>query len=220
MARSMVRRGRSRRPRRPVDWVTTFGGYNQQLGPVSMQNDSFDQWVLYAHGDIQNIGGDDWSYGLPQYDGIIERVRGHVECWVAPDTSWWSTLTGICRVKFRLEKCQAVVSGGTATFPPQTVSNPYTSAATLFTPVGGNIEFLWEENFLFIAEAQWGSITVDPSTYVQKADFDVRVKRKMEQNDMLVLTVSVIGRNYDGEYLEFPLVWVDWEARTLVSQKR
>jgi len=218
MARSFRRGARGRRTRRPVDWVTTFQGYNRNDGPVTSPSSNIDHWILYAHGDVQNIGGLDWSYALPQYDGIIERVRGEVMCWIMPDTSWWNTLTGILLVKFRLEVMSLQLTGGAANFPAQPTV-PYASSATVFTPVGGNVEFMWEKTFTFIAESSWGDLVIDPALYIQREDVDVRVKRKLEQNQGLVLTVASRGYDYAGNVIAFPDVVTDWELRTLVSSK-
>lgn len=221
MARTMRRRGFGRRrQRRPVDWVTTFQGYNLEAGPVTNPPATIQQWILYAHADIQNIGGDDWSFGLPQYDGIVERIRGHVTCWHSPATSWWSTLTGVSHIKARIEVCEVITAQSSTAFPPAISSTAYAGSSTFFQPVSGNVEFMWEHTFNFLAQSAWGSLEIDPSSYIQREEVDIRVKRKIEKNQALVLTWGQIGRNYAGDPVVFPDWITDWELRTLVSQVR
>jgi len=216
MRRSFRRRGRA--ARRPVDWCTTFQGYNIAAGPVTNPPATFQQWVLYAHADIQNLGGDDWSFGIPAYDGICERIRGHVSCWHSAATSWWSTLTGVSSIKARIEVCEVITATGPTTFPPPISNTSYSGATTLFHPVGGNVEFMWEHTFTFLAQSAWGQLTIDPALYIQRAEVDVKVKRKIEKNQAVVLTWAQIGRNFAGDPVVFPDWITDWELRCLVSQ--
>lgn len=208
-----------KRSRRPVDWVTSFAGYNLREPPVvTPRNSTPDSYVLFANGtDVVNINADDWSYSQPQYDVTVERIKGHLECWLSPATQWWSTLTGRASLKARIEVIDFQV--GLAAFPPNAPQQRYT-ADSFFQPPAGNVEFMWEETFTFIAQSSWGSLTVDPSMYVQRVPVDVRVRRRIDKGSALVLTIGYIGINYAGSEVAFPDAYVDWELRTLVAQRR
>jgi len=217
MARPTRRRPqRGRSPRRPVDWVTDFQTYNLDAGPVILPPNSVDSWRLFTNLDVTNPDAlDALGFSRPQFARTVERVRGFVHCWILPDTSWWNTLTGMCYVKFRLEVVQAPPTM-TGLSNPQPFT-PYIGPEGLFTPSGGNAGFLWEKTFTFLAESAWGSLVIDPALYIQREEVDVRVRRRIEPNEVLVMTTSTIGRTYAGAELEFPDVVADFELRTLVS---
>jgi len=216
MARPTRRRApRGRSPRKAVDWVTDFQTYNLAAGPIVLPPNSIDSWRLFFNLDVLNPGAfDSLGFNRPQFARTVERVRGFVHCWILPDTSWWNTLTGMCYVKFRLEVVQMppLMTGANAS--PFT---PYIGSDQVFEPSGGNVSYLWEHTFTFLAESAWGSLVIDPALYIQREEVDVRVKRRIEPNEALVMTTSTIGRDYAGAEIEFPDVVADFELRTLVS---
>lgn len=218
MARARRGGSRFRRARRPVDWVTSFAGYNLGQPPaITPPNLNPSSYGLYANGtDVSNVDVGDWSYGQPQYDATVERVRGTLWAWISPNTSWWASQTGRGCIKARIEVVDWAPIGSVWPVQPH---DRYQSPQALSVPFSGNVEFMWEHTFLFISSTSWGDLVVDPSNYVQKVDIDVRVRRKVDKGQILALTIGYWSMDYGGDDQAWPDAYVDWELRTLVSQR-
>jgi len=101
--------------------------------------------------------------------------------------------------------------------PSDTVTPiPYIAS---YTPaVSGNDDYMWEHVEIFVAQSSWGEIEVDPTTYVRRVDVDLRVKRKLQHGDALVLALQAgPGLDYSGATEAFPDMAVDARLRVLLS---
>lgn len=206
---------RTTKQRKPLDWVTTFSGYNLEAAPLlSVCNFPPDSFPLTGWADILDSAGGDGvlrQHQFPQLEQTVTRVRGSVFCWISPADSWWDTLTGIAYMKVRIVKMKQFMSPAVVDVLPQE------DIATLFNPQAGNVEFLWEHTEQFLAQSAWGSLVVDPSNYVKKIDVDVTVKRRLQRNELLAIQFQYIGKNFSGDPLAFPDGFFDWEVRTLLQ---
>jgi len=214
MARaSRSRTRRSSSTKRPLDWVTGPSTYNMYLPPAILNvNSGPDAFNLTAWPDLIGTGaafGDpDMNSITPWLEQTVVRVRGEIWAWILPTTAWWSTLTGRAAIKARIVKgLQPTDSGPNA---------GVVETQQPFSPRGGNVEFLWEKTFIFIAQSSWGDLTVDPASYVQKVEVDVRVQRRLQRNECLMLQFDYIGIDYSGDLEAFPDAAVDFELRTLL----
>jgi len=213
--------GKRRGPRRPVDWVTSLGGYSLGLEPILVPDGSVNVQVLANHRDVQMTNLDaaapaEGGFRYFENDYVVERVVGSIWCWILPASSWWDTLTGRTQLITRIGVTKQFIPPGSGS----DVITPIPYVADFRTVAAGNDDFMWEGVELFVAQSAWGDMQVDPTMYVRRMDVDIRVKRKLQHGDALYLAFQAgPGLDYSGAETAFPDMACDPRLRVLLSTR-
>jgi len=204
----MMRRSRPR----PLDWVTSEAGYGMTLPPILLPCNSIpDEYALTGWVDLLDEDADipQPRYQFPQLEQTVIRIVGKVWMWILPADSWWDTLTGRAAAKVRFSVGPQFI--GSAVVVPDVNTPSY------FTPQAGNMDIMWENTQVFIAQSAWGDIQVDPAMYVREIPIDITVKRRISHSDLLKVGFHYIGVDYAGAAEAFPDMAIDMELRVLLK---